>query len=251
MLQVDKQAVAAAFGRAASVYLQHDSLQRQSAAALLSKLPAQPVPRVLDAGCGPGGMSRYWREQGSLVTALDLSAPMLEEAQRQAAADHYLLADIEAIPLADAQFDLAWSNLAVQWCDNLQVAIAELYRLVRPGGRVAFTTLIAGSLPEVAQAWQAVDGRPHVNRFMPVEAVHAALSGWRYRHYQPSIRLMFPDALSAMRSLKGTGATHLHEGRNHRPLTRSQLRQLQLAWPQQQGLCPLTYHLFIGIIERD
>lgn len=251
MPSVNKQAVAAAFGRAASVYVQHDSLQRQSAAALLSKLSAHPVSTVLDAGCGPGGMSRYWREQGSQVTALDLSARMLEEAQRQAAADHYLLADIEALPLADAQFDLAWSNLAVQWCDNLQAAVAELHRVVRPGGQVAFTTLVAGSLPEVAQAWEAVDGRSHVNRFMSVEAVHEALSGWRYHHYAQSISLMFPDALSAMRSLKGTGATHLHDGRDRHPLTRSQLRQLQLAWPQQQGRCPLTYHLFIGIIERD
>ena len=29
------------------------------------------------------------------------------------------------------------------------------------------------------------------------------------------------------------------------------MRQLQLAWPQQQGQCPLTYHLFTGVIERD
>ncbi|WES69895.1 malonyl-ACP O-methyltransferase BioC [Superficieibacter sp. HKU1] len=251
MPPVDKQAVAAAFGRAASVYLQHDDLQRQSAAALLAGLLTRAFPRVLDAGCGPGGMSRYWREQGSHVTALDLSPQMLGEAQRQDAAHHYLLADIEAIPLADAQFDLVWSNLAVQWCENLQAALRQLYRITQPGGQVAFTTLMAGSLPEVAQAWQAVDGRAHVNRFLPPEAIHHALSGWRYRSYEQSISLRFPDALSAMRSLKGTGATHLHEGRTPRPLTRSQLRQLQLAWPQQQGHCPLTYHLFAGIIERD
>ncbi|MBK1769991.1 MAG: malonyl-ACP O-methyltransferase BioC, partial [Escherichia coli] len=55
----------------------------------------------------------------------------------------------------------------------------------------------------------------------------------------------------AMRSLKGIGATHLHEGRDQRILTRSQLQRLQLAWPQQQGRYPLTYHLFLGVIVRE
>ncbi|WP_312952415.1 malonyl-ACP O-methyltransferase BioC [Superficieibacter sp.] len=251
MPSVDKQAVAAAFGRAASVYLQHDELQRQSARALLTALPEREFARVLDAGCGPGAMSRYWQTRGSQVTALDLSAQMLAEAQRQQVAHQYVLADIESLPLDAASFDLAWSNLAVQWCDDLRQAIGQLCRVVRPGGTVAFTTLIAGSLPEVAQAWRAVDAHPHVNRFMSVEAIHEALAGWRYRSHQQSISLTFADALSAMRSLKGTGATHLHQGRERRPLTRSQLRQLQLAWPQQQGAYPLTYHLFTGIIARD
>ncbi|HCA2001551.1 TPA: malonyl-ACP O-methyltransferase BioC, partial [Klebsiella oxytoca] len=57
--------------------------------------------------------------------------------------------------------------------------------------------------------------------------------------------------LSAMRSLKGIGATHLHHGRSPAPLSRGKLRQLQLAWPQQQGQSPLTYQLFTGVIERD
>ena len=61
----------------------------------------------------------------------------------------------------------------------------------------------------------------------------------------------FADALSAMRSLKGIGATHLHQGRASAPLGRGKLRELQLAWPQQQGIFPLTYYLFTGVIERD
>lgn len=69
------------------------------------------------------------------------------------------------LPLATATFDLAWSNLAVQWCGNLSTALRELYRVVRPKGVVAFTTLVQGSLPELHQAWQAVDERPHANRF--------------------------------------------------------------------------------------
>ena len=116
MSPVNKQAVAAAFGRAAQSYSQHDELQRLSARGLLAALGDGRFAQVLDAGCGPGGNSRYWRATGSHVTALDLSAQMLDEARQQQSADRYLVADIEAIPLEDALFDLVWSHLAVQWC---------------------------------------------------------------------------------------------------------------------------------------
>lgn len=52
MATVNKQAVAAAFGRAASGYSQHDELQRRGAELLLRQLAHRDFPRVLDAGCG-------------------------------------------------------------------------------------------------------------------------------------------------------------------------------------------------------
>lgn len=125
MSPVNKQAVAAAFGRAAQSYSRHDELQRLSARGLLAALGDGRFAQVLDAGCGPGGNSRYWRATGSHVTALDLSAQMLDEARQQQSADRYLVADIEAIPLEDALFDLVWSHLAVQWCASLPQAYAS------------------------------------------------------------------------------------------------------------------------------
>ena len=239
MSPVNKQAIAAAFGRAARSYSQHDELQRQSAEGLLALLGETRFTQVLDAGCGPGGNSRYWREAGGLVTALDLSSDMLAEARQQQAAHRYLVGDIEAIPLADAQFDLVWSHLAVQWCSSLPQALSELYRVARPGGSVAFTTLLESSLPELNQAWRAVH-----------ERVTQALAGRRYRSAVQTITLNFSDALSAMRSLKGIGATHLHTGREKKPLTRGQLQRLEQAWPQARGHFPLSYQLFHGVIER-
>lgn len=251
MPAVDKQAIAAAFGRAAAHYHQHDELQRRSAAHLLAQLPSQTFPRVLDAGCGPGSYSRDWRDKGSHVTALDLSADMLRQAQRQQAADCYLLADIEDIPLPEGGFELVWSNLAVQWCSDIRVALSSLYRQLCPGGILAFTTLTAGSLPELNQAWQVVDDHPHANRFLPEATLRQALTDWPHDCSATSVTLDFPDALSAMRSLKGIGATHLHQGRCSPTLTRGKLQKLQQAWPSQAGQYPLTYHLFTGVITRD
>lgn len=116
---------------------------------------------------------------------------------------------------------------------------------------MAFTTLLESSLPELNQAWRAVDAQPHANRFLSHEQVTQALAGWRYRSVVQTVTLEFSDALSAMRSLKGIGATHLHAGREKKPLTRGQLQRLELTWPQERGRFPLSYHLFHGIIERD
>ena len=207
MTQVNKQAIASAFGRAAQSYSRHDDLQRRSAQGLKTLLGEGRFHTVLDAGCGPGANSRLWREAGSHVT--------------------------------------------VQWCASLPQALRELYRVTRPGGTVAFTTLLDNSLPELNQAWRAVDERPHANRFLPAQAVNDALAGWRYRAITEVVTLSFSDALSAMRSLKGIGATHLHDGRARKPLTRGELTQLELAWPRVRGEFPLSYQLFHGIIERD
>lgn len=132
----------------------------------------------------------------------------------------------------------------MQWCSDLHGALSELCRVVRPGGTVAFSTLAHGSMPELRRAWQAVDDREHTNRFLPEEQLEKALHGWDVEYQLHPVTLWFDDALSAMRSLKGIGATHLHDGREQRVLTRSQLQQLQLAWPSVQGKYPLTYQLF-------
>lgn len=248
---VDKAAIAAAFGRAASTYDSHAELQRTSGDLLLRMLEGRQISNVLDAGCGTGWYSRAWREKGCHVTALDLSPAMLNHAALQGSADNYLEGDIEAINLTDQQVDLAWSNLAVQWCNDLRSGLSELYRVTRSGGCLAFTTLAAESLCELHTAWQVVDERSHANRFMTFEQIQDACEGWRYSLEIHEISQSYDSVLSAMQSLKGIGATHLHDGRKASLMTRQQLQKLSLAWPQKQGQFPLTWQLVCGVIERD
>lgn len=178
-------------------------------------------------------MSRFWREQGCEVTALDLSAQMLDEARRQQAAHHYLAADIEAIPLAAARFDLAWSNGGAM----VRRLARRAKRTVSRGASAAWWRLPRWRTDRCRNCVrrQAVDNRGHANHFLSPETIGNAMRGWRVRQQIRAITLWFDDALSAMRSLKGIGATHLHEGREPRVLTRSQLRQLQLARRSSRG----------------
>lgn len=250
MTSVNKAAVAAAFSRAASSYDHFAQLQRACGEALLKRIDHLVPQTVLDAGCGTGRFSRRWRDAGCRVTALDLSDAMLTQAQATEAAHAYVCGDIEALPLADGCVDLVWSNLAVQWCSDLRQGLHELLRVTRPGGHVAFSTLCEGSLPELRQAWLAVDAHAHANRFLTERQIIDAAGQAMDYHCEP-VTLWFSDALSAMRSLKGIGATHLHSGRRAGLLTRAQLQALSLAWPQRRGAYPLTYCLFYGVLKRD
>jgi malonyl-CoA O-methyltransferase len=251
MKLVDKNAVAAAFGRAAATYDNFAVLQRLCGNSLAQRLAGRAFTSVLDAGCGTGWYSKYWRQQGCVVTAVDISSKMLAHACERQAASRYVQGDIEALPLANAEISLAWSNLAVQWCSDLRRGLSELYRVTKPGGCVAFTTLAAGSLPELHAAWLVVDERAHANEFMTLDEITAACEGWRVSLRHEQVTQHFPDVMSAMRSLKGIGATHLHEGRKGSLMTRHQLQRLSLAWPQADGVFPLTWQLVSGVIERD
>lgn len=135
---VNKQAVASAFSRAAGSYDAAAALQRDVGERLLGMGSAHPGERLLDAGCGTGYFSRLWRERGMQVTALDLAPGMLDVARQRQAAHHYLLGDIEQVPLPDAAMDICFSSLVVQWCSDLPAALAELYRVTAPAARSCF-----------------------------------------------------------------------------------------------------------------
>lgn len=251
MQAVNKQAIAHAFGRAAQRYNQHAQLQRFCGETLAGFSRRQQGLKVLDAGCGPGWFSQRWRRAGNHVTALDLSTEMIEQAQASGTADRYQHGDIEALPFAEPQFDLCWSNLAVQWCSDLRLALAELYRVTLPGGQVLFSTLSDGSLHQLAEAWKSLDVAAPLNRFLPINDIQQAGKSLPLVLTQQTLTLGFPDVLSALLSLKGIGATHLHQGRQGRPLSRRHLQQLAYSWPQDQRGYLLSYHLVYGVIHGE
>ncbi|MEH2920265.1 malonyl-ACP O-methyltransferase BioC [Samsonia erythrinae] len=247
----NKQAIAQAFGRAAGGYDRFAELQRTSGERLLALMPSHCGTRVLDAGCGTGHFSRHWRQQGKTVIALDLSGEMLRYARQQQVADHYQEGDIENLPLADGSVDITYSNLAVQWCDSLPRALAELYRVTRPGGVIAFTTLAEGSLSELAQAWRRLDGTQRTNRFLPLTAIEVACQPYQHQLVHEPEVCVFPEVLTLLKSLKGIGATWLHQGRSRGLLSRARLAALSAHYPREQGGYPLSYQLVYGVINRD
>ncbi len=101
--------------------------------------------RVLDVGTGTGVVAITARREGAKVTGLDLTPELLARARENAALAElddiaWKEGDAEAIPFPDGAFDVVVSQFAHMFAPRPEVAIGEMLRVLRPGGRIAFAT---------------------------------------------------------------------------------------------------------------
>jgi demethylmenaquinone methyltransferase/2-methoxy-6-polyprenyl-1,4-benzoquinol methylase len=128
------------FDRIAPVY---DVMNRTMTAGLdrrWRRVTAQTVVRpgdaVLDACCGTGDLGIAAAHAGGRVVGLDFSQAMLERARRKAPELEWLEGDLLALPFEAASFDAATVGFGVRNVEDLARALAELRRVLRPGGRL-------------------------------------------------------------------------------------------------------------------
>ena len=135
MTRPSKARIRQSFERAAPTYDSAASVQRRICHDLIDRLPALPVGRLLDAGCGTGYALPLLRQRfpEAQIVGLDLSPAMLHHVSTPCCR---VAADLEHLPLATASIDLYWTSLAVQWCD-LPAALGEarVPARRRPSGR--------------------------------------------------------------------------------------------------------------------
>ncbi|WP_162046637.1 malonyl-ACP O-methyltransferase BioC [Vibrio taketomensis] len=255
----NKQAIADAFGRAASSYDRHAAFQRDVGLRLMTMLPSDlSHQRVLDLGCGTGFFSQLLQQRGANVVCCDLSSAMLEQAKRRCGTENieYYQGDAESLPFTTGEFDHVFSSLALQWCDDLSFPLREMMRVTRDGGGIYFSTLLDGSLCELKHAWSKIDTYQHVNDFITLNQVKIALAQARSKVHHldlPTIKVWYPSALALMRDLKGIGANHV-KGRAHGLTSRQSLKRLEREYQNieynHQGLVPATYQVCLGKIDR-
>jgi ubiquinone/menaquinone biosynthesis C-methylase UbiE len=101
--------------------------------------------RVLDAACGTGRHARHLVEQGHEVVGIDATAEMLAVARQHVPGARFEPGDVCDLPFTDGAFDAAVCALALEHVRELNRAVAELARVVRPGG----TVIISGLHPVV------------------------------------------------------------------------------------------------------
>ncbi|WP_216205026.1 class I SAM-dependent methyltransferase [Amycolatopsis aidingensis] len=94
--------------------------------------------RILDAGCGSGPLFAALRDRGAIVTGVDASAGMLEQARRRLGAEADLrVADLAGpLPFPDDSFDDVIASLVLHYLRDWGPALAELRRVLRAGGRL-------------------------------------------------------------------------------------------------------------------
>jgi demethylmenaquinone methyltransferase/2-methoxy-6-polyprenyl-1,4-benzoquinol methylase len=112
--------------------------------------------RVLDACCGTGDLAvASLRAGAGDVVGLDFSPRMLERARRKRPSVSWVEGDLLALPFGDASFDAATVGFGVRNVDDLPRALAELRRVLRPGGRVGILeiTTPTGMLASFYRVW--------------------------------------------------------------------------------------------------
>lgn len=106
-------------------------------------LDVEPGMRILDAGCGAGGMAVTMALRAAAVVAIDPDPAHLEATRRLAAergvatALEVVEGDITALDAPDGAFDLVWCSRVLHHIPDMSAAAGELARVTKPGGRLA------------------------------------------------------------------------------------------------------------------
>jgi malonyl-CoA O-methyltransferase len=229
-LALDKRQLKRSFELAARSYDAAAVLQHEVCNRMLERLDYIKVSpaAILDAGSGTGnalaGLTA--RFPACPVVALDLALAMLQQARArlkwwQALPGlrprvYPVCADLERLPLAAESVGLVWSNLALQWVNDLARTFAEIQRVLAPGGVLMFSTFGPDTLKELRRAYQDTDGRTHVNRFVDMHDIGDMLVHAGYADPVMDMEpftLTYDDVRTLMRELKSIGAHNVTRGR--------------------------------------
>jgi demethylmenaquinone methyltransferase / 2-methoxy-6-polyprenyl-1,4-benzoquinol methylase len=151
----------------------------------------QPGDRVLDACCGTGDLALAAHAEGGRVTGLDFSERMLERARRKSSDIEWVEGDLLQLPFEDGTFDAVTIGFGVRNAEDLGLALRELRRVLRPGGRLGILEIVRpkGPLSIFYRAW--FDGLiPVAGKLLP--------GGAAYTYLPASVkRFPGPEELSA------------------------------------------------------
>ena len=228
---LDKRQLRRAFEQAAAGYDRAAVLQREICDRMLSRLNyiKYTPDLILDAGSGTGYGSRKlaMRYPAAEVMAIDIALAMQYQARppvswwkwlmpTRRSRTNYLCGDIELLPLKDACAGLVWSNLTLQWCNDMRYTFSEVCRVLQPGGLFMFSTFGPDTLKELRQAFRGVDNYRHVNRFTDMHDIGDMLvhNGFATPVMDMEyITLTYDDVLGVMRDLRAIGAHNVTQGR--------------------------------------
>jgi len=117
----------------------HNRLMEIEQATVLAMLPDVRSQMVLDAGCGSGRYLRELHDRGARVIGMDLSAAMLNRARQTNT--RIARADLRALPFDAMSIDLVVCGLALGDVAELELALSEIARVLRPGGRIIYSVV--------------------------------------------------------------------------------------------------------------
>lgn len=112
-------------------------------APMLERVRSRPYRRALDVGCGEGRFCRMLRDEGVEAVGIDPTAGLIDHARRLDPDGDYRVEAAEALGFEDEAFDLVVSYLSLIDIPDVKAAIAEMARVLAPGGRLLIANLAA------------------------------------------------------------------------------------------------------------
>src|SRR5207248_1808894 len=137
---------------------------RQFIPPLLEAAEVSAGMSVLDVGSGPGYVAAAARQRGAVPTGLDFSKQMVSIAKRMFPGIEFREGDAQSLPFQDSSFDRVLANFALLHLADPERSCAEACRVLKPGGRFAFTT------------WARVEDNPFVKIVDDALQAHADLN---------------------------------------------------------------------------
>lgn len=261
----DHRQVRRAFSRAAHGYDGAAALQREVGARLsetLDYLDERAPEVVVDVGCGPGhaaiAMQKRWPR--AQLIALDLALPMLQETRHNAGGGlprffggarrpEAICADARALPLRDASIDVLYSNLCLQWVEDLPAVFAGFRRVLKPGGLLLVSTFGPDTLFELRGAFAEADNAPHVSLFPSIAQFGDALIAAGFKDPvldRDEFVLGHDDLGGLMRELRTLGATNAMRERRRSLTGRARFARAAQAYEalrRPDGRLPATWEV--------
>ena len=195
--------VAAQFGAHARAYVESaDHAIGADLNRLTALVEARPASRVLDLGCGGGHVSFAVARPAAEVVAYDLSLEMLTAVRGEAAARgltniRFEQGSAEALPFADASFDVVLTRFSAHHWSNLAAGLGEMRRVLKPGGRAVVIDTMSPGRPVLhdtfLQAVELLRDPTHVRDYSRAEW-HEALCAAGFKPLMPimgQLRLEF------------------------------------------------------------
>jgi len=219
--RIHSRRVRRAFARAAAEYDRHAELQREVADRLLAHLAYTKIEpaRILDVGCGTGYFTRRLQARfpRARVHALDVAAAMLASMRRRRRLPWrrrlwLVQGDAQALPFRDASFDLVCSNLTLQWVADAGAMLAEMRRVLAPGGLLLFSTFGRRTLIEVRQSLASIR-RDYARLVLPFPDVTTLGDALMQLPVEVTVTardvftLTYPNPRALIRELKQLGAS--------------------------------------------
>lgn len=220
---INLRQVSRSFDRSAGSYDAHAVLQREAADRLLGHLEFSKIHprRMLDIGCGTGYFTRLLRHRfrRAHLSAVDIAPGMVHSARAAhprrmpwVAHTGYALADAVHLPFADASFDLVASNLTMQWVADAPSMLAEMRRVLAPGGLMLLSTFGRRTLSELRQSLAGFSPQ-HAGLVLPFPDVTSLGDALMKLPVELPVTdsdmftLTYPDPMALVRELKGLGAS--------------------------------------------